>query len=176
MHAFMLGHSVVANSLRLHGLACQVSLSIGFPRQEYWSCLPCPPPGIRSHVSPKAEEQTCISSLLYLPCPQHYSPLPHPDLQKIWSCWVPTQTLNMIPPPTPPPNSIVSHGEPSSAPPYSFSQLHWFLVTGSDSSQYRWNLGEKQRHRTEVDGPFQEDVFYLHEFHLLLNCEPVLLI
>ena len=104
--------------LRLHGLTCQSPLSMGFPRQEYWSWLSCPPPGIRSHVFQKAEEQTCISSLLYLPCPQHYSPLPHPDLQKIWSCWVPTQTLNMIPPPTPPSNSIVSHGEPSSAPPY----------------------------------------------------------
>ena len=26
-------------------IACQVPLSIGFPRQEYWSGLPCPPPG-----------------------------------------------------------------------------------------------------------------------------------
>ena len=26
-------------------IACQVSLSMGFSRQEYWSGLPCPPPG-----------------------------------------------------------------------------------------------------------------------------------
>ena len=26
-------------------VACQASLSIGFPRQEYYSGLPCPPPG-----------------------------------------------------------------------------------------------------------------------------------
>ena len=26
-------------------LACQVPLSMGFSRQEYWSGLPCPPPG-----------------------------------------------------------------------------------------------------------------------------------
>ena len=26
-------------------LACQGPLSMGFPRQEYWSGLPCPPPG-----------------------------------------------------------------------------------------------------------------------------------
>ena len=26
-------------------VACQVSLSMGFPRQEYWSLLPCPPLG-----------------------------------------------------------------------------------------------------------------------------------
>ena len=25
-------------------IACQAPLSIGFPRQEYWSGLPCPPP------------------------------------------------------------------------------------------------------------------------------------
>ena len=25
-------------------LACQVPLSMGFSRQEYWSGLPCPPP------------------------------------------------------------------------------------------------------------------------------------
>ena len=26
-------------------IACQVPLSMGFSRQEYWSGLPCPPPG-----------------------------------------------------------------------------------------------------------------------------------
>ena len=26
-------------------VACQVPLSMGFPRQEYWSVLPFPPPG-----------------------------------------------------------------------------------------------------------------------------------
>ena len=26
-------------------VACQALLSIGFSRQEYWSGLPCPPPG-----------------------------------------------------------------------------------------------------------------------------------
>ena len=26
-------------------IACQDPLSMGFPRQEYWSGLPCPPPG-----------------------------------------------------------------------------------------------------------------------------------
>ena len=26
-------------------VACQVPLSMGFSRQEYWSELPCPPPG-----------------------------------------------------------------------------------------------------------------------------------
>ena len=26
-------------------IACQASLSMGFSKQEYWSGLPCPPPG-----------------------------------------------------------------------------------------------------------------------------------
>ena len=26
-------------------VACQSSLSMGFSRQEYWTGLPCPPPG-----------------------------------------------------------------------------------------------------------------------------------
>ena len=29
-------------------VACQAPLSMGFSRQEYWSGLPCPPPGDRS--------------------------------------------------------------------------------------------------------------------------------
>ena len=31
--------------LQPHGLACQICLSMGFPRQEYWSGLPFPSPG-----------------------------------------------------------------------------------------------------------------------------------
>ena len=39
--------SVMANSLQPYGPngACQAPLSVGFSRQEYWSGLPCPPPG-----------------------------------------------------------------------------------------------------------------------------------
>ena len=33
------------NTLQPYGLAHQASLSMGFSRQEYWSGLPCPPPG-----------------------------------------------------------------------------------------------------------------------------------
>ena len=36
---------VVSDSLQPHGpVACQIPLSMGFSRQEYWSALPCPPP------------------------------------------------------------------------------------------------------------------------------------
>ena len=38
-------------------IALQAPLSMGFARQEYWSGLPCPPPGESSH--PRA--RTCVS-------------------------------------------------------------------------------------------------------------------
>ena len=42
----MLSHSVMSDSCYLSGtVACQTPLSIEFSRQEYWSELPCPPPG-----------------------------------------------------------------------------------------------------------------------------------
>ena len=42
----MLSYSVVCDSLQPHGLQPrQASLSMGFPRQEYWSGLPFPPLG-----------------------------------------------------------------------------------------------------------------------------------
>ena len=43
----LISHSVVSSSLRLHGLYVthQVPLSMGLPRQEYWSGLPFPSPG-----------------------------------------------------------------------------------------------------------------------------------
>ena len=40
-------------------VACQAPLSVGFSRQEYWSGLPCPPPGNRPR------DQTCVS---YISC------------------------------------------------------------------------------------------------------------
>ena len=40
----VLSRSVVSDSLRPHGLY-QLLCSWGFSRQEYWSGLPCPPPG-----------------------------------------------------------------------------------------------------------------------------------
>ena len=30
-------------------IACQAPLSMGFSREEYWSGLPCPPPGDRPY-------------------------------------------------------------------------------------------------------------------------------
>ena len=42
----MLSHfSSVRLFVSLWTVACQAPLSIGFSRQEYWSGLPCPPPG-----------------------------------------------------------------------------------------------------------------------------------
>ena len=43
-------------------VACQAPLSMGFPRQEYWSGLPCPLPGNLPNPSIKAE--SLMSSVL----------------------------------------------------------------------------------------------------------------
>ena len=37
--------SVMSNSATPWTVACQAPLSVGFPRQEYWSELPFPSPG-----------------------------------------------------------------------------------------------------------------------------------
>ena len=37
--------SAVFDSANSWTLACQAPLSMGFSKQEYWSGLPCPPPG-----------------------------------------------------------------------------------------------------------------------------------
>ena len=39
--------------------AHQVPLSMGFPRQEYWSGLPCPTPG----ALPQPKKRTCVPAL-----------------------------------------------------------------------------------------------------------------
>ena len=46
VHAFILSHSSSVCILMIPWtVAFQVPLSMGFSRQEYWSGLPCPPPG-----------------------------------------------------------------------------------------------------------------------------------
>ena len=41
----VLSHSVVSNSTTLWTVVHQLPLSMGFSKQEYWSELPCLPPG-----------------------------------------------------------------------------------------------------------------------------------
>ena len=41
----MLAYSVVSDSATPWTVACQTPLSMGFPRHEYWSGVPFPPPG-----------------------------------------------------------------------------------------------------------------------------------
>ena len=45
MHARKSCFSHVRLFAALWTVACQAPLSMGFPRQEYWSGLPCPSPG-----------------------------------------------------------------------------------------------------------------------------------
>ena len=45
MLMLLLGHSVMSDFATAWNVAHQAPLSMGFPRQEYWSGLPCPSPG-----------------------------------------------------------------------------------------------------------------------------------
>ena len=45
LNSAVLSGSVMSNSETLWTVACQAPLSMEFSRQEYWSGLPCPPPG-----------------------------------------------------------------------------------------------------------------------------------
>ena len=53
-----------SDSVQPHGLNkdCQAPPSIGFSRQEYWSALPCPPPG--DLPNPGIEPMSLISLVL----------------------------------------------------------------------------------------------------------------
>ena len=43
-------------------VACQAPLSMGFSKQEYWSGLPCPPPG--DLPNPGTEPESLMSPVL----------------------------------------------------------------------------------------------------------------
>ena len=63
----MLNHiSHVILFATLWSIACQASVSMEFSRQEYWSGLPCPPPG------DPPDPAYCLSSILHLLCLLHW--------------------------------------------------------------------------------------------------------
>ena len=56
-------HSCVRLFTTPCAVACQVTLSMGFSRQEYWSGLPCPPPG--NLLNPGLEPRSPAEGLLH---------------------------------------------------------------------------------------------------------------
>ena len=59
-------------------VACQAPLPMGFPRQEYWSGLPCPPPGDLS--DPGIEARSPTLHVDSLPSEPPGKPLAHKNL------------------------------------------------------------------------------------------------
>ena len=59
----------MSNSLQPYGLtiARQAPLSMGLSRQEYWSGLPCPPPGELAdpRIEPKSLRSCAFEQVLY---------------------------------------------------------------------------------------------------------------
>ena len=77
----VLSHSVMSNSLRPHGL-CPSGPSVGrFSRQEYWSGLPCPPPG--DLLDPGIEPRSPAPIFFFLPYLVFFSPQ-----TRIWSKFI----------------------------------------------------------------------------------------
>ena len=67
--------SVVSDSATPRTAACQAPQSMGFPRQEYWSGLPFPPPGDLPH--PGIESPSPALQVGSLPLSHQGSPLSH---------------------------------------------------------------------------------------------------
>ena len=70
--AAVLSH--VRFSVALWTLACQALLSIDLSRQEYWSGLPCPPPGYLPHPGIKPVSLACraLASVFFTTVPPGY--------------------------------------------------------------------------------------------------------
>ena len=69
--------SCVRLCVTLWTTACEVPLSLGFSRQEYWSGLPCPPPGDlpdpgMEPTSPALASRFFIAELLGKPFDHNY--------------------------------------------------------------------------------------------------------
>ena len=72
----MFSHSVVFNTLRPHGLQpSRLLCPWGFPRQEYWSEVPCPPPADLPNpgIKPKSPALQADSLLSEPPIAWDYS-------------------------------------------------------------------------------------------------------
>ena len=63
MHACSIA-SGVSDSATPWTVALQAPLSMGFSRQEYWSGLPCPPPGDLSNADVKPESPVWLTRVL----------------------------------------------------------------------------------------------------------------
>ena len=60
---FLFSYSVVSDSfVTSWTVACQAPLSMGLPRQEYWSMLPFPPPGVL--LDPGIKRMSLVSPAL----------------------------------------------------------------------------------------------------------------
>ena len=55
-------HSVVSHCVTPGTVTCQAPLSVGFPKQEYWSGLPFPPP--EDLADPRIESELPVSPAL----------------------------------------------------------------------------------------------------------------
>ena len=109
----VLSHSVMSDSATPWTVACQTPCPWGFSRQEYWSGLPCPPPGDLLIPGIKPRSPTLLTDSLPSEPPGKLSACPTLIEKLQYPCKVQTFPLECCPPPT----RLLFHGLPS---PYSF--------------------------------------------------------
>ena len=123
----VLSRSVVSNSLRPHGLQpARLPCPWGFPRQEYWSGLPCPPPGDlpNSGIEPRSPALQADSlHLSHQGSPSFAIRMDY--FLKIWYLCIATTSENLSQlskhlPPTPNPRLLISQKTSQAA----ISQVH----------------------------------------------------
>ena len=97
--------SVVSDSATPWAVALQAPLSMGFSKQQYWSGLPCPPPGalLKPGIKPTSLVSCTGRRVLYH---KHHQGSPHTHIstlffrfipqQTITECWVETITFSVI--------------------------------------------------------------------------------
>ena len=89
----MLSCSVVSNSATPWTVAPQAPLSMGFSRQEYWSGLPCPPPGDLPNPGIEPRSPTLQADSLLSEPPGKSKNTGVGSLSLLWGNF-PTQELN----------------------------------------------------------------------------------
>ena len=84
LNACMFSHSVVSDSILISwAVSLSAPLSLGFPRQEYWSELPFPPPGDLPDpgIKPLSPVSPALAGRLFTTEPPHLNQL-HFNLKK----------------------------------------------------------------------------------------------
>ena len=138
----------MSDSVALWTVSCQAPLSLGFPSQDYWSGLPCPPPGHLPDpgVEPVSPTLPALADRFFTTSVTWKAP---------WSTVIPTK---------PSPRSW----EGPYCPPWPLFNSSRKGLKEHTFAEQRWWWAEKTRYRGPVNG--QNLVLNLHPFSIATGC------